>query len=46
MIADDDGYFFCEILDLETGRNFWNRTDVIVYGKWCDTNNQELNKNP
>ena len=33
MIADDDGYFFCEILDLETGQNFWNTTDVLVYGK-------------
>ena len=31
-IDDDDAYFFCEILDLETGRNFWNKTDVIVYG--------------
>ena len=32
-ISDDDGYFFCEILDIETGRNFWNNTDVIVYGE-------------
>ena len=32
MVDDDDGYFFCEILDRETGLNFWNTTDVIVYG--------------
>ena len=32
VVDDDDGYFFCEILDWETGRNFWNKTDVIVYG--------------
>ena len=44
MIADDDGYFFCEILDLETGQNFWNTTDVLVYGKWYDTHHQELKK--
>ena len=30
---EDNAHFFCEILDIDTGRNFINQTNVTVFGK-------------
>ena len=29
----DEGFFFCEILDRETGRSFVNQTELDVFGE-------------
>ena len=31
--VEDQGDYFCEVLDLNTGRSFWNSTVVSVFGK-------------
>ena len=34
VTIQDNGSFFCEILDKVIGQNYWNVTDVLVYGKY------------
>ena len=34
VMIENDGYYFCEILDVDTGRSFANKTRVEVFGEW------------
>ena len=33
VMMKHDGYYFCEILDVDTGRSFSNKTRVEVFGE-------------
>ena len=44
VTVEDNDYFFCEILDLDTGTTFTNQTSVEVFGKYHDS--IKVNVNP